>query len=236
MKTIIYKKYHSVTDYFMDIKYGVKTSKYKILEENRTIHGNYEPTLYLELNRLFSKYPFSSNDHIIDYGCGKGRVLFVAAYNRCRNITGIEINKEMYIAALENLDRFKSKNRTNSIINIYNMDAKDYNSLDEINKFFFFNPFHLKVFLKVFNLIHSSIEKHPREVTLFFYMPVMSWIQEIEKSNIFRLVDEIFINNIEPYDDCVGFGFLVYSNISECIEKNSYRSICCNKTHPSGNM
>ena len=30
------------------------------------------------------------------FGCGKGRVLFMAAYNGCRHVTGYEVNEERY--------------------------------------------------------------------------------------------------------------------------------------------
>ena len=212
MKLGMYKKIHEIIDYIYDLKYGVKTGKYMILKENRSIHNNYEPTVYLELRKLFSKYPFKSNDHIIDYGCGKGRVLVAAALKMCPQITGIEINKEMYDIALDNIIKFKQKKKTTSEISVINMDAKDFKSLDEINKFFFFNPFHLKVFLKIFTLICSSIKKYPRNVTLFFYMPVKSWVQQVESSGVFKFVDSIFLKSIASYDDCEGFGFLIYSN------------------------
>ena len=40
----------------------------------------YEPTLYEALDVLFENYDLDKKDHIVDFGCGKGRLIFYINY------------------------------------------------------------------------------------------------------------------------------------------------------------
>jgi len=86
------------------------------IEENdsyfdRKIFYRYEPTNYLSLENLFMKYPFDVNDHLVDFGCGKGRVLIMAAYYSCKYLTGYELALDRYEILIKNIKNFK-KNLT----------------------------------------------------------------------------------------------------------------------------
>ena len=47
---------------------------------NKTSTHNhpYQPTLYIALEELFENYTLSEEDHIVDFGCGMGRLNFFA--------------------------------------------------------------------------------------------------------------------------------------------------------------
>ena len=62
----------------------------------------YEPTPYGVLERLAYCGYLGKKNHLIDYGCGKGRVDFFLAWQvRCRT-TGVEYDERMIKAAEEN--------------------------------------------------------------------------------------------------------------------------------------
>ena len=65
----------------------------------------YEPTPYCVLERLAYCGYLGKKNHLIDYGCGKGRVDFFLAWQvRCRT-TGVEYDERMTKAAEENRQR-----------------------------------------------------------------------------------------------------------------------------------
>ncbi len=82
----------------------------------------------------------NQNKNIIDYGCGKGRVLAVAAYHGFEKITGVEFAKELCEEARKNIipvqQIFPEK-----IFNVIYANAADYIIENDTNVFFFFNPF-----------------------------------------------------------------------------------------------
>ena len=62
----------------------------------------YEPTPFCVLERLAYCGYLGKKNHLIDYGCGKGRVFFFLAWQgRCRT-TGVEYDVRMIKAAEEN--------------------------------------------------------------------------------------------------------------------------------------
>ena len=72
----------------------------------------YEPTPYGVLERLAYCGYLGKKNHLIDYGCGKGRVDFFLAWQvRCRT-TGVEYDERMTKAAEENRQRAVSGAKT----------------------------------------------------------------------------------------------------------------------------
>lgn len=76
----------------------------------------YEPTPYCVLERLAYCGYLGKKNHLIDYGCGKGRVDFFLAWQvRCRT-TGVEYDERMIKAAEENRQRAVSGAKTTFIL------------------------------------------------------------------------------------------------------------------------
>lgn len=175
---------------YYEKKFNINTSALETDNKtNREIHFDYAPTLYSVLELLFDKYPFENNDHLVDFGSGKGRVLIFAAENSCPKITGYEIDKIRYLQSIENLENYKKSNKCNSIINIYNEDVTKIALSESTNKFYFFNPFHLKVFIRVFDLILKSYNMKKREILIMLYRPAYSTINYLSEINCIKLIE-----------------------------------------------
>ena len=70
----------------------------------------YEPTPYCVLERLAYCGYLGKKNHLLDYGCGKGRVDFFLAWQvRCRT-TGVEYDERMIKAAEQAAGCFRGKN------------------------------------------------------------------------------------------------------------------------------
>jgi len=153
---------------------------------DRSIYYNYEPTKYSVLEDLFRKYPFDATDHIVDFGCGKGRVLIMAAYYSCKHITGYELDIVRYGILIENIKYFKHKFGNDSIFSTFNMNVEKINIVDTSNKFFFFNPFHLKVYIKVMNAIHVSLQRKRRDIYIYLHQPLEDTIRYFDSLDNYK--------------------------------------------------
>lgn len=188
---------------------NIKTSgEQKIF--NESLHYNrYEPTSYSALEILSKQYKFTEEDSIVDFGCGKGRLNFYINHFFDSTVTGIEMNNFFYKEALDNTRDYlkKHKKKTNKI-NFLNYFAEEYNINPSDNKFYFFNPFSIQIFIKVIGNILISVEKYERTVDVILYYPSDDYIYFLENNTPFVLINEIKLPYL--YDNNPRHSFLVY--------------------------
>lgn len=199
-----------------------------LIDENedlpeREIFANYVPTSYYFLEKVFSYFPFHSQDHIVDFGCGKGRVLFMAAHNLCKYVTGYEINDVRRKVLFNNIQSYQSKFGEKTVFNIYS-DVQDMrlDDLRDANKFFFFSPFHLKIYMKVLNNLLNSMNRSSN-ISLYLYKPYKNVIEYLDSFNF--LHKEAFVEYafISPNNCITGVPqFAIYSNYDMGHSLNEY--------------
>lgn len=191
----------NVYDHIVDWYYHVETTKTaKLSEHDNKINYMYEPFPYKKLVYLFRKYPFKENDGFIDIGCGKGRVLIEASLHGCRNIYGVDLSEELLACANNNMKECQKKD-SGLNYQLLCMNAKDYTFSPDINKVFLYNPFNLKILIKVLKALICSIEEKPREVTLFLGGSA-SISKYMDSMKDFKLIDveknvHVYISRIE---------------------------------------
>lgn len=157
-------------------------------------YHRYEPTPYGALDELFAQYDLSSDDHLVDYGCGKGRLNFYV-HNRFKtSVTGIEMNKQFFHQALKNWENYKRKSKEN--IQFACTLAEEYRILSSQNRFYFFNPFTVQIFMTVINNILISVEAHWRDIELIFYYINDDYVDFLEKHPCFELKQEIDLSSM----------------------------------------
>lgn len=153
-------------------------------QPGRELYSPYVPTSYQFLETLFDKIPFEEGDHLVDFGCGKGRVLFMAALNSCKQVTGYEIDEELCEILDENINNFQQKFGKGTIFNIRRDVLKmESDEIRDANKFFFFHPFHLKILIPVIKKILKSIEDNPRQISIYFFRPYKSIVGYMDSLN-----------------------------------------------------
>ncbi|MEG6584844.1 methyltransferase [Dendrosporobacter sp. 1207_IL3150] len=176
---------------------------------NDSLHYNrYEPTSYSVLEILDKHYNFKAEDNIVDFGCGKGRLNFYINHFFNCTVTGIEMNNFFYKQAMDNRKDYlkKHKNSMNKI-NFLNCFAEEYNIKPSDNKFYFFNPFSIQIFIKVIGNILISVESFERTADIILYYPSYDYIYFLENTP-FVLVNEIKIPYL--YDNDPRQSVLVY--------------------------
>ena len=164
-------------------------------------YNRYEATSYFALETLFKEYTLSSNDCIVDFGCGKGRLSFYINYYYNCKITGIEMNNNYFDICINNKKNYlKNYNKEKNKIEFLNIFAEEYEISSTDNKFYFFNPFSVQLFMKVINNILISLEKSPRDIDLILYYPSDEYIYYLENYTGFLLYKEIELPNLSIND------------------------------------
>lgn len=176
----------------------------------KSVHYHrYEPTPYSALETLFNKYELKSSDRVVDFGCGKGRLNFYIHYVSNATVIGIEMNEDFYQEAMKNRRSYEKKNkRHGEKIEFYLCLAEEYKMDPLDNRFYFFNPFTLQIFIKVINNILDSVEQYSREVELILYYPSQDYIFYLENNTSFELKEEITLPGI--YEINPNERFLIY--------------------------
>ncbi|KIL76738.1 class I SAM-dependent methyltransferase [Pseudobacillus badius] len=176
----------------------------------QSLHYNrYEATPYDAIDHLFEEYELKRTDGVVDFGCGKGRLVFYIHHRFHARATGIEINGQLYQEALENQARYlKKKKRADNAVRFECCPAEEYDIEKEENKFYFFNPFSVQIFMRVVHHILRSVEEHQRPVDLILYYPTAEYIQFLDMYTPFQLLKEVKIP--ELYEKNENERFLVF--------------------------
>jgi SAM-dependent methyltransferase len=176
---------------------------------NKSFHYHrYEPTPYHALEKLFAEYELTSSDHIVDFGCGKGRLNFFIHYLFHASVTGVEMNEKLYEEAMENKGNYLIKAKNKGEIQFQCCLAEKYEITPLDNHFYFFNPFTIPIFWKIINNILVSLEKSKREVDVILYYPSEDYIYYLENHTLFELIKEIQLPGL--YENNANERFLIY--------------------------
>lgn len=159
-------------------KYRVDTIDIDLL---KTLHvkGNhkinasiYQGANYFLLEKAFTYLQEESNTgNFVDYGCGKGRALAVAAHYGFKVIKGIDFATALCAKANENINGIKEYYPETSF-SIFCEDAVAYHIEKTDKIFFFFNPFDETVMLAVIKNLLASLRGFPREVFVIYINPL----------------------------------------------------------------
>jgi SAM-dependent methyltransferase len=161
-------------------------------DEDNPHYSPYEPTPYSVLQRLADSGHIGRKDHLLDYGCGKGRVaFFMASVIGCR-VTGIDHSKKLIDMAKENRKSSRLGDRVTLICTL----AEQYEVRDE-NVFFFFNPFSGKVFESVLRRLKERdvgklILYYPSDEYMIWLnlMPEVEHVETIDCGDLFNGKDD----------------------------------------------
>ena len=184
-------------DYLIDAKLHIETTGRNDSFSTEHLYP-YEPTSYRVLDRLIESGHISREDRVLDYGCGKGRVLIYLNHRiGCRTI-GIELMDALYSDAVKNVSNYRdhAKNVVEDDIEIAHLAAQKYEIPLSVNRFFFFNPFSIAVFKGVMGRVIESYYEKERSMMLFFYYPQDEYIAYLSTVDEIMFVDEIDCMNL----------------------------------------
>lgn len=175
VKLAAFTVYHEIKG---EKKYQIDTIRIDNLQHQKIKSNNlkhasiYQATNYFIIEKAFE---FLRNDnanhYIVDFGCGRGRVLMVAAFYGFKTITGIDFGESLCREAELNIGKIKPLfPQTN--FEIICDDAVNYSIENDTNVFFFFNPFDEIVMLQIVKNILSSLKKNARKIYIVYINPL----------------------------------------------------------------
>lgn len=128
----------------------------------------YQPSNWLNLlvlQRILRSMNVSAKDVFIDFGCGKGQVLFVAAQHPFGRVIGLDMSDSLIRTARHNLARNRKRFKCGQL-EFVTMNVLQYAIPPDLNVCYFYNPFPRDVLESVIAGIKESVASHPREVRL----------------------------------------------------------------------
>jgi SAM-dependent methyltransferase len=169
---------------------------------NGSLHYHrYEPTPYSALEILFEQYELKGSDRVVDFGCGKGRLNFYINYRFQSTVVGIEMNETFFEDAFINRRNYlKKSNKSQSLVHFQNCLAEEYEIDPLDNRFYFFNPFSLQIFMIVVNNILVSVEKEKREIEIVLYYPSEDYIYFLNNHPSFQLKQEVTLADLYKHN------------------------------------
>jgi SAM-dependent methyltransferase len=160
------------------IKYRIQTFAPVKLDKLTIANGDiskaspYEAVNYYMLEKLFKAFrDLSPVTSIIDLGCGKGRVITVAAYFGFLQITGIDFAKELCEEASANMKKHEPLFPALSW-NIINANVLDYAIKPDDFVFFMFNPFSEEILNGFLDKLENSCKAFPRKTYFIYASPI----------------------------------------------------------------
>jgi SAM-dependent methyltransferase len=196
-------------DRWFDWRRGTSTCQWARLEDLRVASPNksrgtrYEPARVLIVRRLFSRLSplLPERRVLVDFGCGKGRVLLVAAEQGFHGARGVEFSPELCAVARRNCEAHARTLGTACNFRVSEGDAVDYPIGQDENVFFFFNPFDVTVLARVLDNVVASLLAHRRPVFVCFYNP--QYVEPMKDQPLFTTVMDL---------DRWGYRLLVFGN------------------------
>ena len=137
------------------------------------MHGiGYAPVPVRGARSILAGLGICYEDYVfIDYGAGKGRMLFLAADFPFRRIIGVEYSPDLYQTLQHNLSTYTSPTTHCTAIEGVLQDAAQYIPPTDPLVLFFHHPFEAPVFRQVMDRIEGSLDESPRDILAIYYDP-----------------------------------------------------------------
>jgi len=138
---------------------------------NSEQNHHYQGASYFILFSILNKLPEDiKHSNFVDYGCGKGRALFVAEQCGFTKLTDVDIEKKLIDDANANKLVYQKKNNQSEFHFLFN-DATTFQIPENTSVFYFFNPFGIDILQKVIQNIKESLKQNPRKIYCIYLNP-----------------------------------------------------------------
>ena len=165
------------------------------LNSERSVHYVSSGNKYLD--NVMQSFKITSEDSIIDVGCGKGGALITMSKYPFASLCGVELSYRLCNIAKMNMNRLGIEN-----VKIYCSDASEFTDYYKYNYIYFFNPFPSVVMNLVMQNVINDLQINPRKVVIIYKNPVCH--EDIINNSIFFKIQEF------PHEGRTKF--FVYSN------------------------
>lgn len=166
-----------ISDIWFDRKFGYDTvnqvdiERLHIASKNRSHGKGYQPTGVSAFQQILDRVDLPRDVGFVDYGCGKGRILLLAAQAGFSNVVGVEWSAELCAIAESNVSRFAATMDTAPPIRVVHADAATWEPDPQVSVFYFFLPFDAHLMREVLARIVRSVTTSPRRAWVIYNVP-----------------------------------------------------------------
>jgi SAM-dependent methyltransferase len=184
----------TIGDYRFDVRYGTDTREtvslgtLDIRSDNRRRAVDYSATKPRIFGRFMTLLRPDCAGTFVDLGCGKGRVLLLAANFGYRKVVGVEFSPELCRIARSNVAAYRQRTNASTEFDVFEADVCRYRMRDDETVYFLFHPFDAVVMRIVLDNLEASFQRRPRMMSLLYYNPVCAGV--LEQGSLFRKVAE----------------------------------------------
>lgn len=142
--------------------------KYGLGSPERT---HYAPGSWWTMRTISTFVEFEPDDVFVDFGSGKGRVVYLAArHYRFKKVIGVEIASELNAIARANIERNLKRLKCKDVA-LVTSDVLNFVIPNDMTIAFFYAPFTGKLFAQVLQAIREAYETHPRRLFIILQRP-----------------------------------------------------------------
>jgi SAM-dependent methyltransferase len=172
------RNYDAERDRSFDRRFGTDTAGRVAPEQLGIADGvaREQAILYLPSPERVTRWMLANAgiDHrdytFVDMGCGKGRVILVAATYPFQRVVGVEISAPLAKIARANIDRFQPPTRKCRNVEVHTVDATRF-AFPETNLLIhFYHPFEPPLLNAVLEQLQRSIDARPRKVVIAYLL------------------------------------------------------------------
>ncbi|MET0143279.1 MAG: class I SAM-dependent methyltransferase [Ilumatobacteraceae bacterium] len=144
----------------------------------------------------------------VDLGCGKGRVLLVAAARPFRRVVGIEISSDLAAIARRNVERYRPPPPLAAPIDVVEGDVTTADLPDGDLLIHLYHPFETAITDIVLRRLGEALQRSPRHVTIAY----LSYTEAVGR--VSTLLDGFDWLHLVRYEQSVRghYNWLLYSN------------------------
>jgi hypothetical protein len=133
----------------------------------------YVPSPWRVLRKLFPSGSLGPDDALLEYGSGKGRVVFwVASRFPVRRVIGVEHNRDAITTAQANLENWRGPLRCRAV-EFACEDAREFAVPDDVTVVYLYNPFVGETFNRMLAQLRASLVRRPRPLRVVYLNPLM---------------------------------------------------------------
>ena len=182
-----------VDDYVFDRRHQLDTrsevaiNDLDISDEDKQHADKYKPTRARYFRKIMAKLDLPREGVFVDVGCGKGRILLLAAEHGFDQVVGLEISPSLCEIAERNVAIFRENTPTASSIEVVCTNILDYQMDGSETVFFLYSPFDQPVTKTFLEMIRQSLNDHPRDLWLIideFRFPELLEDDELSKQSL----------------------------------------------------
>lgn len=169
--------------------------------ENAAYAVEYFATPTWIFRRLVDSLPIDPWHFVfVDYGCGKGRVLALAAERPFLRVEGVELSEDLHRAAESNIAKAQRNGALRAPVVVHHRDATEYELPREPLVIYLFNPFGEQVIARVLDKIEASLRDTPRDAYVVYVNAVhrdclerRSFLRELPRSPWTRALERLMM-------------------------------------------